>query len=186
MKKEYESVIKEKYEELLEIVSDESNYNTKAYRASKNCALGIKLYKEMLKNIYEGKCFITTLKSSKSYGRVYDKYRNVSYLDKEERVFWNLNNNYSMALTLGEIPLLESDEIRWYVVCYLNQNGNNYRELFKEFIDLNFKAKNKISKEENLKSLEYQKEIVKPKIENVIDSYITKKVRDRKINSLFI
>ena len=186
MKEEYKEIIKEKYDDLLELVSNEKNYANNNYEFDP--ALSVKLYSEILKNIYEGVCFISSQKtSSRGWGRnkVYVKHRTVSFFDKNERVIWNLSFNHTIDLIIGHIPILVGDEALYYGANRLDMNKHNFKELFKEFIDLNFVAKNKVAEKNPYRELEFEKEVVPPKIKNVVDSYITKKIRDRKINSLF-
>ena len=183
VKDEFKTQIQESYNEIMEIISESNNYEA-FYKWNKftdeDVDIVVKAYQEIFRHLYLGDCYITTLKRS-SYCR--DGYRDIHYFDVDDRIEWKYDFSYRDCVSFIKYPInKKEDPIHFSTSLSLK---DEYMIKVRNFINLIFKAKNKQKVKTNSVVLTYENAYNVP-IKTEIKNYLTKRVRDRKINSLFV
>lgn len=181
VKDEFKNQIQESYNEIMEILSNPDNYQEIHHWIKTNDEdfdITMKTYQELFRHLYLGDCYITPLKRN-SYN--IDGYRDVHYFDIENRIEWLGGFSYMNYVKFIKYPFnKKEDPINFLTSLKLK---DIYEFKVRDFINLLFKAKNKQKKYTDSSALTYENTfsvLIKTEIKN----YLTKRIRDRKINSL--
>jgi hypothetical protein len=202
VKEEYREKIEIAYIKLKALLDMDESYDTgnRTHINQKDIDLSKRGYNEIAIKIYNGEAHIGSIEKRKVYvqrvgsthywdrDKVEMKFRKVFYRIMDDRLEYSYssvvnrghdNNSRDGMLQISEIPNKESVMNNNRTFTFYPYITDIVIDAFDELIEICFKAKNRTK----LKDFSYDFE---RNIKDVVESHLTKVVRDRKINSVLV